>query len=370
MGAVIFSLVNKLRYGCMQILLLDDRIPDPHFGAGFPRAYRILLSLHDLGHKIIFYPTLKHTLKEVNRERLMEYGVEVCDDLTTLKGRAIDVAILSRPHNVHYHLPVIQKVLPNTKTIYDTEALWFRRYDLQLAITGKLPGWAYRYDELGMARAVDLCFVVNNTEKQILEANGVKRVVRLGHALDIDSDGKPFNERKDFLVVGGILEEDSSNEDGLWWYLENCWAKVEAATGAKLKITGRAHSKRLLEQKLPGVEIMGHVDELKDCYQNDSVFVATTRFATGIPWKVHEAMANGIPCMISSLLADQLGVTDGVEALVSHSVQEAIDKSIQLYSKESDWTKSRENAFGLVQRDCDPEDFKKILQTAIASIVP
>jgi glycosyltransferase involved in cell wall biosynthesis len=62
---------------------------------------------------------------------------------------------------------------------------------------------------------------------------------------------------------------------------------------------------------------MGHVGNLVPLYENCKVFVASTRFATGIPWKVHEAMAHGIPCVISQLLADQLGVSHGVEAMVA-----------------------------------------------------
>ena len=34
------------------------------------------------------------------------------------------------------------------------------------------------------------------------------------------------------------------------------------------------------------------------------VFIAPTRFAAGIPHKVHEATANGIPCVTTELLAN------------------------------------------------------------------
>lgn len=352
----------------MRILIVDDRVPDPHFGAGFPRAYRLLISLLQLGHSVYFCPTLKQTIKELNVELLRKHGIEVCDDITDLKNIGIDVAILSRPHNVHYKLPLVRKYLSNAKTIYDTEALWYRRYDLQLSITGKLPIWAYRYDELGMARAVDLCWVVNDAEKQILEKNGVRRVVRLAHALNPIKDGFSFSGRKDVLVVGGILEEDSSNEDALWWYLDKCWPAVQSSLHCMLNVTGKAHSKRLLEYKHPSINLMGHVDDLLPLYQNQRVFVTTTRFATGIPWKIHEAMAHGMPCVISQLLADQLGVTDGREALVVNSPQEGIDKTIRLYNNSKLWESVRDEGFKLVERDCDPENFKMIVSTTLAGL--
>lgn len=352
----------------MRILIIDDKVPDPSFCAGFPRAYRLLMGLISLGHECHFLPTLKDTLKILDFERLREYGIHVCDDITKLSN--IDVVIMSRPHNVHYCLPKVRQHLPEAKTIYDTEALWFRRYDLQLSITGRLPSWAYRYDEIGMANAVDLCYVVNSEEKTILESHGCKKVVVAGHALDVEEAGLPFQERKGFLVVGGYLEEDSSNEDALWHYLVGAWDDVHTHTGAHLWITGRATAPRLMAhaRENPSLTLMGHVPSLPELYQKHRVFVASTRFATGIPWKVHEAMANGIPCLISPLLQKQLGVTDGVEALVAHNDKEYIEKSLDLYTDEALWHSVRQNGFDMIGKNCCPENFKEILRASLVEL--
>jgi hypothetical protein len=299
---------------------------------------------------------------------LREYGIEVYSDLNNVPEN-ISLIICSRPHNTHYHLPVARKRLPNAKVIYDTEALWYRRYDLQMSITGRLPGWSYRYDELGMARQVDMCFVVNDIEKGILEENGVKKAVKLGHALDIHDNGKPFKERKDFLVVGGMLEEDSSNEDGLWVFLENCWERVRQLTGATLNITGKVTSPRLLNHNFTGVNLMGHVADLVPLYETHRVFAAYTRFSTGIPWKVHESMAHGLPCVISPLLSGQLGTVDTVEAMVGLTWEDTISKCHQLYDNESLWTSMRNNGFKLIHRDCDPNNFVNILNANIVKLV-
>lgn len=351
----------------MRILLIDDKVPDPHFGAGFPRAYRLLLSLLSLGHTLYFHPMLLDTLKELDLDLLRSYGINVVEDLSKMADD-IDVTIISRPHNMHYKLPLVKKYLPSSKTVYDTEALWFRRYDLQLAITGKLPGWAYRYDEIGLAKQVDLCYAINQEEKGILEGNGVKNVVILAHALVPHFDGKPAPWRKDVLVVGGKLEEDSSNEDALWYYLENSWEEVRKQIEAKVCVTGLVTSPRLKTHKFNSVNLMGHVDNLVPLYETHKIFVAATRFATGIPWKVHEAMAHGIPCVISDLLAKQLGVTDGVEALVASSPAEFIEKSVELYTNNDLWEKIRLEAYKLIVRDCDVEKFKTILQASLDAL--
>jgi glycosyltransferase involved in cell wall biosynthesis len=351
----------------MDILIIDDKVPDPHFGAGFPRAHRLMLSLIELGHTIHFFPTLKNTIADLDPEMLAQFNVHVYDDIKKVKK--VDVAILSRPHNVHYYLPVVKETFPFAKTIYDTEALWFRRYDLQMETTGRLPGWAYRYDEIGLALQVDACFVVNDEEKGILEGHGVKKVVKLGHALDINRNGLAHSARKDFLVVGGKLEDDSSNEDALWWFLENCWEAVNRDNQATLNVTGLVTSNRLLNHVFREVNLMGHVADLIPLYESHRVFVATTRFATGIPWKVHEAMANGIPCVISPLLAKQLGVTDGKEAYVASTPERCLAVCSYLYQDATLWYKMREEGYNLVKRDCDPNNFKQIIATTLGSLV-
>lgn len=353
----------------MKVLIVDDRVPDPHFGAGFPRAYRLLMSLLQLGHEVIFLPTLKQSIQELDLELLASYGITVVDEVDKLVDHKADVVWMARPHNVHYYMPPIKKILPDAKYIYDTEALWFRRYDLQLQITGRLPGWAYRYDEIGLARQVDLCFVVNDIEKKILEESGVQRVVKLAHALDIHSAGLPFEERRDLLVVGGKLEEDSTNEDALWYYLENCWSSVWETLNCNLDVTGAVFTNRLMNNQFGHVNLLGHVNDLVPLYEQKRVFVASTRFSTGIPWKVHEAMAHGIPCVISRLLATQLALEDDVEAMVCDTPQDYIHKTILLYQNEDVWTKMRQKAFEYMDRDCNVEGFKQLLQASLVSLV-
>jgi len=349
------------------ILLIDDKVPDPCFGAGFPRAYRLLLSLIELGHKVTFFPTNRQSTVNLDREALKKCNIFVSDDLKDIDD--VDVSIMSRPHNVHYHMPVVKKYHPAAKIVYDTEALWYRRYDLQLQITGKLPWWAYRYDELGMARQADLCFVVNQDEKAILEANGCKKVTVLAHALNVHDKGVPFAGRSDVLVVGGILEADSSNEDGLWWYLENIWEAVYSKIQAKLNVTGHRHTERLVNNRFSAVNLAGLVDNLIPLYESHRIFVAATRFATGIPWKVHESMAHGCPCVISDLLANQLRLEWDREAMVARTPEEFVKKSIALYTDEDLWDLVRENGFKLIRRDCDPERFKEILGASLVELL-
>jgi hypothetical protein len=95
--------------------------------------------------------------------------------------------------------------------------------------------------------------------------------------------------------------------------------------------------------------------------------VAPTRFAAGIPHKVHEAASRGIPSVISDLLREQLGWTHGIEAL-SASVRNAdlfADCCVQLYQDETLWNSVRAAALHSVRTECAPERFRQTLRQAL-----
>ena len=332
----------------------------PQFGAGFPRAYRLLLTLSELGHEILFLPAAKDAREApLNREALEQFGIRVIRE-----PRQADVAILSRPHNAYRYMPKVYGKMP---VIYDTEALWYRRYDLQMKITGRLPGWATRIDEIGLCRLSSIAWVVNRDEAAILLANGVSDVRLVPHCLEPIREGKPFSEREGFLFVGGKMEEDSSNEDALYWLQSQAWKELHSNTGARLSVAGKVETERI--QGFNGVDLLGLVPKLEPLYQEKRVFLASTRFATGIPWKVHEAMANGIPCVISPLLAEQLGADNGVHCLVADTPVEWQELPAKLHQDEKLWNRIREGGFSLIERDCKPEDFKATIAESLSDLL-
>ncbi|WP_166820529.1 glycosyltransferase family 4 protein [Thalassoroseus pseudoceratinae] len=294
----------------------------------------------------------------LNKDALARHRIQVVRE-----PRQADVAILSRPHNAYRYMPKVYGRMP---AIYDTEALWYRRFDLQESITGKLPGWATRYDEIGLCRLASMAWVVNLEEAAILQANGVADVRLVPHCLEPIREGLPFSERKGFLFVGGKMEADSSNEDALFWLQTEAWENLYQQIRQRLAVAGKLETERV--KGFEGVDLLGLVPKLEPLYQGQRVFLASTRFATGIPWKVHEAMANGIPCVISPLLAGQLKADHGVHCLVADSPEDWAELSAKLHDNEELWNRIREGGFSLIERDCKPEAFKQTIVESLADL--
>src|SRR5262249_29154155 len=108
--------------------------------------------------------------------------------------------------------------------------------------------------------------------------------------------------------------------------------------------------------------VLGYVPDLSECYDCARVFVAPTRFGAGIPHKVHEAAAHGLPVVATPLLATQLGWRDGSNLAVGSDVEEFAAKCIELYTNEDLWTRLRKAALEAVQAECSTEMFENRLR--------
>ena len=111
-----------------------------------------------------------------------------------------------------------------------------------------------------------------------------------------------------------------------------------------------------------GIKILGRVEELTDLYNQCRLFVAPTRFAAGIPHKVHEAAAHGLPVVTTSLIAAQLGWKHESELLVADNGSEFAMQCARLYQDMVLWNKLKINALKRVKAECSPEYFTATLK--------
>src|SRR5204863_1678805 len=130
--------------------------------------------------------------------------------------------------------------------------------------------------------------------------------------------------------------------------------KIQGGLGADIPVTiaGVNKSERVKQLAGPSVRITGHLPDLTGLYDSARVFVAPTRYAAGIPHKVHEAAAHGIPIVATPLLATQLGWRDGDPFLVGADADAFARQGIALYTDESLWSNLREARLGRIEKEC------------------
>jgi GT2 family glycosyltransferase/glycosyltransferase involved in cell wall biosynthesis len=354
-----------------RLLVVDDCVPDPRLGTGYPRAYRLVTSLQELGWSVTFFPFLYPERNEPSTSELQALGVEV---ITRDDGRRLnlkqflerrrdlyEVVLISRPHNMKEALPLVREAAPHARLVYDAEAIFAER-ELQLRrlhgiTTSDTAARATISREGSLVAKADAVTAVSEHEARTLASFGARRTYVVGHQLNARPTSTRFQDRAHLLFVGGILDSPSPNEDAVLYLVREILPAIRRQLECKLFVVGTNRSSRVAALESHDIRIVGPVDDLEPWYSRSRVFLVPTRYAAGLPMKLHEASAFGLPSVVTPLIAKQVAWSDGHEVLVGSSSEEFAHRVVELYSDEMLWQRVRSAALSAVRRDCSRESF-------------
>ncbi|HYI22380.1 MAG TPA: glycosyltransferase [Candidatus Limnocylindrales bacterium] len=353
------SLRRRDRRQGLRVLLIDDRIPEPSLGSGAPRTRAIVKILADRGYVITFLPTLDRLPVEPTTGELQQAGIEVLWGVTDihelLRSRhdLYDVAVVSRPHNARF-IRMIKDLSPKTRVVYDAEAVYSVRTALQAQRLGGHEGASVSdliEREMNLVQGADIVVAVTEREAGIFrEHSPSTTVVTFGTAVETRRSTPAFEDRSGLLFVGNL--STPPNSDAMVSFLEATFPVVRERFDCRLTVVGGGASEALHAAAgvhASAVDFIGRVDDLGPYYDRARLFVAPHRFAAGLPLKVVDAMANGLPCLVSELLGDQLDLTREHRALAAPDSDSFVDALERLYSDSVAWQQSRELGLALVE---------------------
>jgi glycosyltransferase involved in cell wall biosynthesis len=164
--------------------------------------------------------------------------------------------------------------------------------------------------------------------------------------------------------VGAIHDENSPNSDAVQWFVKEIFPLIQTKHGgaAQLIIAGINHSEKISGLAAEQIEVRGYIEDLTEIYNTSKVFIAPARYAAGIPLKIYDAAAHGIPIVATSLLGRQLGWTNGQELLTADNAEDFAENCVKLYNNSELWQKLRDNALNRVMTDCSQDSFDRMLK--------
>jgi len=359
------------------LLIIDDCVPHASLGSGYPRSREIISVLAANGFNVSLYPlqfpeeSWEATYQSLpgNVEVLLGHGTDGLADFLRRRQGFFDTILVSRIHNMEFLNSVLAgqpDLLGETRLIYDAEAITAPREIMRREMLGESFTEQERYSqveqEIGAARTADTIIAVSPKEAGVYQQHGFSNTVVLGHSLSARSTANTFDDREGLLFVGALRDEQSPNVDSLHWFINEIWPLIIAAEPAMtLQVAGDNEASSLTRLDAPGLLFLGRVHRLEDLYNAARVFIAPTRFAAGIPHKVHEAAASGVPCVTTTLLADQLGWDNGNQLLAADTPREFADHCLALAGDPQLWQQVRDAALTAVDRDCSPRRFRQVL---------
>ncbi|MEI8395708.1 MAG: rhamnan synthesis F family protein [Rhodospirillaceae bacterium] len=365
-----------------RILMIDDQVPFPSLGAGYPRTAHILTTLHEAGWFVTFYPLNSPDgewgaiYRSFPREVEFMLGHGQTGLTAFLRDRAgyYSKILVSRPHNMNIFLNSSQRIpggYCNSDVIYDAEAVFAHREILRLALAGT-PLKAADADtlvrkELSLAKSAKSIITVNQCEAALFYGAGHQKVHVVGHAIEPQPTSQSFTRRRDILFVGALDDEDSPNTDSVLWFVHQVMPELDIRIGTDYKflVLGRCKAKRVKDLASERVSLLGLVEDTYGLYNSARIFVAPTRYAAGIPHKVHECASRGLPMVATDLLAKQLNWHNEIELLTAATPERFAARSARLYTDPILWKRVRDAALFRVTRDCDKDNFKSALLEAL-----
>ena len=359
------------------LLLIDDAVPHVSLGGGYPRCRHILHVLAQMPLNVTFYPLqfpndywdeVYQTLP-ANVEVLLERGRSGLAQLLRERAGFYRYVMVSRPTNMAFFNLVLQSLpAPARKfeLIYDAEAVFAARELQWRELQGERIDAEERNrvlgEELALADQASAVLTVSKAEAELFRGRGQKRVLVLGHGLEPKPAPAPFDGRRGLLFVGALKDELSPNVDSLLWFVCNVLPRIEnEIEGLHLNVVGHAVAPSLVSIERANIHLKGRLENLDQVYNENRVFVAPTRFAAGIPHKVHEAAAHGIPAVVTPLLARQLGWRHEREVLVGDGPDSFAEQCIRLYRDADLWRRLGDAARKAVARDCSQSKFRQTL---------
>jgi glycosyltransferase involved in cell wall biosynthesis len=214
---------------------------------------------------------------------------------------------------------------------------------------------------------------VNDQEAEILRSLGFEDVSVIGHMREVALTPRKWKDRSGLLFVGAIHEIASPNYDSLSWFIEAVLPIVQQALGWEtgLTVVGFTEQGVPLERfsDHPRVSLLGAVADTRPLYDAHRIFLAPTRFAAGIPYKVHEAASFGVPVVASELLRRQLGWENGRELLSADVTDPGgfARHIISLYQSEALWSAIRAAAAERLRQENSPARYRSFVRDSLNS---
>ncbi len=360
-----------------RVLLIEDRIPVQACGSGFTRTADILHAMTGAGMAVLVWALHERMALEVPpsmcgaRSRLRQItGTGTVGDLLRQQDEEFDLVWVCRSHNyraLRRDLLRWRDAHAGRRLVVDTEAVEALRANSMLERAGRPMAeqdlLSAIQTEMPDLAAADAIVAVNRRDAAALARAFSISPVMIGHRLGVTPSETDFVERSGLLFVGALYGTDTPNYDSLKWFIETIFPDVVAQIpGTRFTVIG--HQARAVppvhSPYADLIDWIGEVADLSAAFAAARVFVAPTRYAGGLPHKVENAAAHGLPTVVTPLLAEQLCHGGEEEFWVrphGWSAEEFAARVVALYRDHDLWQECRGRGLRHVARRCDPKEF-------------
>lgn len=287
----------------------------------------------------IFKAELIKLLKNNQFDIIQLEGLYVCPYIPVIREYS-SAKIVYRAHNIEHE--IWQRTVALTKgwkklyiknlskRIKRFEKYWLNQYDLLVPIT---------------ERDGAILNKLGNTRPQQVSQTGIDASVLIPNSKKL--------EHPSLFHIGSL--EWTPNQEGLIWFLDKCWAKVNAQfPDLKFYVAGRNAPEWLQKRlDLPNVVFVGEVPDAYDFMNSKSIMVAPLFSGSGMRIKIIEGMALGKPIVTTSIGTEGISTTSGVNLIVADNETDFVNALSKLIDERDFFDTIGRNAIEYIHEKFD-----------------
>ena len=241
----------------------------------------------------------------------------------------------------------------------DLDSDKWRQYSL---LSQNLMKWVYKREEKLLSkyeqkiyRLFDTCFFVSETEVELFcnKYECIDRPLAISNGIDteffIPPVRHPNNDHPVFLFTG--VMDYKPNIESVLWFIEYVWPRIiKKYDKARFIIAGMNPVSPISALgRTKGVEVTGYIEDILPYYHQSDIFIAPLRIARGLQNKILQAFSCGVPVISTSMGAEGIDVTDGVNILIADTPDMFFDTIEKLKNNIALYESIRENALSLAK---------------------
>jgi glycosyltransferase involved in cell wall biosynthesis len=161
----------------------------------------------------------------------------------------------------------------------------------------------------------------------------------------------PFEERKDFIIIGNFLHEPNWNS--VQYLKETIWPWIrKEIPEANLLVYGAYPSQKVLQLHQPkeGFHIIGRAENAQEVVSKARIVLAPLRFGAGIKGKLLESMQCGTPSITTSIGAESMFGDLPWNGFITDNPEDFASKAVSLYQDKTTWINAQKNGIQIIEK--------------------
>ena len=356
-------------------LFVDSLLPRPGHSGGDNAILSHMAALQRLGYTV---SVVAADEMQADASALQAIGVTVFGrplyaslrEVLQRQSGCFDVVYLHRGQTAARFAPLVREHSPQARLLYSVADLGHLRLARQADLLDDpalhTASREVRSMELAAAIAADVVLTHSHTEAALLRRLVPGATV---HCIPWSMAPLPprpaFGRRRGLAFIGYFGH--APNADAAVWLVETVMPLVwQRRPKLGCSLVGQEMPDAVLRLARPGVVVFGAVADLRTVYDRVRLTVAPLRFGAGVKSKVLESFAAGLPCVMTPVAAEGIGLGDALQALVGGTPEELSERIVRLHDEAAANRAVAACGTALILSDHGEESVAHALRAAIA----